>query len=62
LGLLRPTAHGTDRFGSEDELAWLDIDLREAREQDMIAAASVDDQELAIATEFASVNNPTIAW
>ena len=60
LSLLRPAVHSSDRFGGENELTRLYIDLRQARQQHMITATSVDDQELAIAAKLASVNNPAI--
>src|SRR5262245_27512612 len=53
--------HRTHRFADEDELAKLHVDLGRACQENMIAAAAVDDQELAIGTELARIDNPAVA-
>src|SRR5690606_12601241 len=51
-------AHGLCR---QYELAELRVDLRQSSQQYMISATSIDNQELAIRPELASVNDPAVA-
>src|SRR5512137_2074800 len=52
--------HCTDGFGRQYELARPNINLRQARQYNIVSTARVDNQEFAVAAELTSVENPTI--
>src|SRR5512145_2064836 len=60
LRRFRRATHRANRFGSEHELPRLRVYLGQPSQEHMITAAGIDDQELAVAPEFASINDPTV--
>src|SRR5664279_3872434 len=58
----RPIAHGPDRFASDDELPDSHVNPIPPRQNDIIAASGVDDQELSIAPPRSREGDIAIAW
>src|SRR4051794_25566534 len=58
----RCLAHDGNGFTGEHELTDIDTDLIHACQEQIVSAASVDDQESAERSEGTGIGNPTIGW